>query len=134
MQHGIHTAVPPPYALIIAERARNVRQLLHRELSRDGYATACFANGPDLCQALESNHAPRVILLDPDLPGLADDGVLKRLRQAAQGSILLVHSFGAQTFAPLADIPQTPVKRTGDIEALRAALKTALSTPAPSAM
>lgn len=133
MHHGTSPADPPPCALIIAERTRNVRQLLHRELSRAGYTTACFANGPDLCQELETSHAPRVILLDPDLPGLADDGVLKRLRQAAQGSILLVHSFGAQTFAPLADMPQTPVKRTGDIEALRAALKDALSTSASKA-
>ncbi|TVM17889.1 hypothetical protein DPQ33_07200 [Oceanidesulfovibrio indonesiensis] len=127
MQNNSPAANASPRSLVIAERARNVRQLLSRELSRDGYTVCALASGADLCRELEADSSPRIILLDPDLPGLADDAVLHRLRRAAKRSHLLIHSFGAQTFAPLADMTLATINRTGNIEAIRNALQGALS-------
>lgn len=131
MQNSTFAANASSCSVIVAERTKNVRQLLSRELSRDGYIVCSLATGVDLCRELEADTSPRVILLDPDLPGLADDAVLQRLRRAAKRSHLFIHSFGAQTFAPLADMTLATVSRTGNIEALKNALHDALAATDP---
>ncbi len=122
MSQAYSTASQPARSLIIAERARNIRHLLRRELSRDGYEITVISSGQELCRLLESQGAGHIVLLDPDLPDLEDASVIKRLRAQAGRSTLLVHSYGAQIYRPLADVTHGIVRRSGNIEALRATL------------
>ena len=122
MSQAYITASQPVRSLIIAERARNIRRLLSRELSRDGYDITVISSGHELCRLLESQRAGHIVLLDPDLPDLEDDSVIRRLRAQAGHATLLIHSYGAQAYRPLADVTHQVVRRTGNIEALRATL------------
>lgn len=123
MSQAFATARSTPRSLIIAERARNIRHLLRRELSRDGFEITVLSSAQDLCRSLESQPRRQIILLDPDLPDLDDAILIQRLRIALADNLLLLHSYGAQLYPPLADITTATVRRTGDIEALRATLK-----------
>ncbi len=119
MSETVFWADQPPPPLIIAERTRNIRKLLSRELRREGFALVTLASAAELCQELEQGPARRVVLLDPDLPGLDDTIWLRRLRQVVAQCLLLIHSFGGQEFPPLADLTWGTVSRSGDIDTLR---------------
>jgi len=127
MPQATATVRATPRSLIIAERARNIRRLLRRELSRDGYEITLLGSGAELCRLLETSPQSQVVLLDPELPDLDDQALLKRLRLAMADSLLLVHSYGGQAYRPLADMTTAVVRRSGDIEALRATLKSLLA-------
>lgn len=122
---------PPP--LIIAERTRNIRALLSRELRREGFALVALANAAEVCRELERGPERRVILLDPDLPGLAETAWLRRLRRAAGHCLLLIHSHGGREFAPLADLTWGTVDRNGNIDSLRDLLIRTLTRSANAA-
>lgn len=116
------TMARPERSLIIAERTRNVRRLLARELDREGWTVTTLGHAADLCRELERRPAPRVVLLDPDLPGLDDATFLARMRNAATHSMILVHAFGTTPPASLATITWATIPRDGDIGELRSTL------------
>ena len=132
MSESVYWADQPPPPLIIAERTRNIRTLLSRELRREGFALVTLANAAELCRELEQGPARRVVLLDPDLPGLSDTVWLDRLREVAAHCLLLIHSYGAQDFTPLADLTWDTVNRNGDIDTLRDLLIRTLTHSAKS--
>ncbi len=119
MSETVFWADQPPPPLIIAERTRNIRKLLSRELRREGFTLVTLASTAELCRELEQGPSRRVVLLDPDLPGLDDAVWLRRLRQVVAQCLLLIHSFGGQDFPPLADLTWGTISRSGDIDTLR---------------
>lgn len=118
-------------SLIVAERARNVRTLISRELTRAGYSVVTLGSGQELCRELEADSAFRVVLLDPDLPGLTEPTVLEKIQSARDRICLFVHSYGAEQFVPLAEMTRATVDRTGDMEFLRRVIGPAIEECSP---
>jgi DNA-binding NtrC family response regulator len=62
------TAVDKEFKILIADRNRNVRNLLQRELLEAGYQVTLAGEDRELIRLLHDEHAADLLILDPDLP------------------------------------------------------------------
>jgi DNA-binding NtrC family response regulator len=65
--------------LLIADDEKNLRQVLHEELSRDGFETREAENGQAALDLLQKNEFD-VLILDLNMPGIGGIEVLERIR------------------------------------------------------
>ena len=56
------------FKILIADRNRNVRKLLERELLGEGYQVMLAGEDRELIQLFTEEEPPDVLILDPDLP------------------------------------------------------------------
>ncbi len=94
------TAAPSTQRILIAEDDDEMRRLLVRALSRDGYEVVAVAAGQPLLHALTSGAGPRqfaLVISDLRMPGMSGLEVVRELR--ARGSrlpVLLMTAFGGE--------------------------------------
>jgi len=72
---------------MVADRNGNVREFLRRELTGEGYVVRLASNGYELLRALWSEY-PSLLILDPDLPLLAESRALAWLAQSGRLPVL----------------------------------------------
>jgi CheY-like chemotaxis protein len=60
--------VDQAFKILIADRNRNVRKLLERELLGEGYQVMLAGEDRELIQLFVEEDPPDVLILDPDLP------------------------------------------------------------------
>ncbi|MEJ2069137.1 MAG: response regulator [Syntrophobacterales bacterium] len=56
------------FRILIADRNRNVRNFLRRELLREGYEVILAGEGRELLRLVNGGHSPDILILDPDIP------------------------------------------------------------------
>ena len=61
-------SVDQAFKILIADRNRNVRKLLERELLGEGYQVMLAGEDRELIQLFTEEEPPDVLILDPDLP------------------------------------------------------------------
>ena len=71
--------------MLLVEDEESLRKVMRDLLERDGYVVAEAADGIQALDAVD-RHAPDVILLDLNLPGLDGYSVLQQLRSRASTS------------------------------------------------
>ena len=79
------------FTLLIADRDRNIRELLQRELVTDGYRVSLACDGRQVLKIIE-NEAPDLLIIDFDIPYADELRVFERLQTANQFIPLLVHT------------------------------------------
>ena len=80
------------FTLLIADRNRNIREFLQRELISDGYRILLACDGRQILKVLE-NEAPDLLIIDLDIPYVEELKVFeKRLQDMNQFIPLLVHT------------------------------------------
>ncbi|HJX30348.1 MAG TPA: response regulator [Thermodesulfobacteriota bacterium] len=79
------------FTLLIADRNRNIREFLQRELITDGYRVILACDGRQVLKIIEKE-APDLLVIDPDIPYADELRVLENLQNANQFIPLLVHT------------------------------------------
>lgn len=67
------------FNLLIADRNRNVRKLLQREFSGEGYQVTLAGDGLELIQLFNEENPPDLLILDPDIPSYLTKAELIKL-------------------------------------------------------
>jgi DNA-binding response OmpR family regulator len=79
------------FTLLIADRNRNIRDYLQRELITDGYRVLLACDGRTVLKILE-DETPDLLIIDPDIPYANELRLFERLQNADKFIPLLVHA------------------------------------------
>ena len=79
------------FTLLIADRNRNIREFLQRELVTDGFRVLLACDGRKVVKIIEKE-APDLLIVDLDIPYADELRVFERLQDANQSIPLLVHT------------------------------------------
>ena len=72
--------------VLIADNDASFRTVLERQLSKWGYEVVVAADGAEAWQRLDGEDPPRLVLLDPMMPGLQGVEACRRLRGKPDGA------------------------------------------------
>jgi DNA-binding response OmpR family regulator len=79
------------FTLLIADRNRNIREFLQRELIADGYRVILACDGRQVLKIIE-NESPDLLIIDLDIPYADELKVFEPLQKGNQFIPLLVHT------------------------------------------
>ena len=80
--------------IVIADRNRNVRSFLQRELAGEGYQVRTAADERELLHLLEDEGAPDLLLLDPEIPSYVTEAELIALLHSHHPALpIVIHTF-----------------------------------------
>lgn len=80
--------------ILIAERNRNVRNLLQRELFEEGYQVILAGEDRELLRLLHDEHTADLLILDPDLPSsLSISELITLLHGSKPGLPIVIYTF-----------------------------------------
>ena len=78
---------------MIADRNPNVRELLRRELTAEGYQVLLARNGQEVLKGVEDHEGLDLLVVDLDLPYAGDSDILEALRKQIPALPVVVHTF-----------------------------------------
>lgn len=85
------------FTILIADRNPNVRDLLKRELIAEGYHVHLARSGREVLDCLDDvARSPDLVIVDPDLPDVAEVSLLEIIRRKRPGLPVVVHTFLAE--------------------------------------
>ena len=117
------------FTLLIADKNPNVRKYLQREMTAEGYRIRLAESGRDALKWTYAHDALDLIILDPDLPDIANCGVLKSMQNRVPQLPIVVHTF----MSVYTDCPQAPCgnvfveKQGNSIEGLKKVIANSLT-------
>lgn len=79
--------------ILLADRNRHVRELLRRELELEGYQVMVARDASEILGVLARGEIPDLLILDFDLPFLAEVQLLEKLKQNLPNLPVIIHSF-----------------------------------------
>jgi DNA-binding NtrC family response regulator len=86
--------VDKEFKILIADRNRHVRNLLHRELSDEGYQVILAGEDKELIRLLLDENTADLLILDPDLPSSLTKPELIKLLHGRRPSLpILIYTF-----------------------------------------
>jgi DNA-binding NtrC family response regulator len=78
--------------IIIADRNRNVRDLLRREFELEGFRVKTAGNGEELILMAHKDEAADLVVMDLDLPLLSGEVLLQSFEKSRPAIPVVVHS------------------------------------------
>ena len=82
------------FKILIADRNRNVRNLLQRELLCAGYQVILAGEDRELIRLLHDDKAADLLILDPDLPSaLSKPDLIKMLHRRRPALPIVIYTF-----------------------------------------
>ena len=118
------------FTLLIADRNRNVREFLKRELAKEGYQVHLAKNAKDVLALVDRRDPLDLLILDLDLPDVHEVALLDELQHRHFNLPVVVHTY-------LADYAEQPEptrisafveKQGSSIEELKRAVSKLLHT------
>ena len=79
--------------LLLADRNRHVREFLRRELAADGYLVRVARDAQEILDILAGGEMPHLLILDLEIPFLAEVRLLEQLRNLYPSLPVLIYSF-----------------------------------------
>jgi DNA-binding NtrC family response regulator len=79
--------------ILIADRNRNVRDLLRRELTAEGYAVEVARDGREVLSRINGEDPPHLLILDLEIPYLDEPEVWARLQDRQPPLPVVIHTF-----------------------------------------
>jgi DNA-binding response OmpR family regulator len=115
------------FAILVAERNPRVRQFLKREFVADGFVVLLAENGSDLARIIRIEDGLDLLILDNELPGFDEPGMVAQLANRVPPLPFVIHSLSIEGVSPgLAEAAGHLVEKTGNIEELRKAVQQVL--------
>jgi len=121
--------------VLVVEDDRVSRRILTELLKQNGYPTECVASAEDALRSLESHPAPRIALVDLDLPGMNGMELIDRLGKLDPSTIpvLVTATDELSLAAALHGRPVTYVRKPVDFKRLLLLLSDLQGRPGPGA-
>ena len=82
--------------ILIADRNRNVRELLKREMSAEGYCVRTAASAAQVFEEVSGPEPPDLVVLDLDLPDAGGAGIIEELKSRMPYVPVIVHTLGPE--------------------------------------
>lgn len=79
--------------ILIADRNRNVRDFLRRELSAEGYVVEVARDGREVLGRINGDDPPHLLILDLEIPYLDEPEVWARLKDRQPPLPVVIHTF-----------------------------------------
>ena len=79
--------------ILIADRNRNVREFLMREMTKEGYSIRVAKNGREVLECVSHHHLIDLLILDLDLPDVSEIEIMEKLNKRIPPLPVIVHSF-----------------------------------------
>jgi len=115
------------FTILIAGRNRNVRELLRRELSAEGYQTATAGHAREIAERLALEPPVDLVVLDDDLAGADCAVMVRKIRTLRRTLPVIVHGHGVEEVGEaLSEKFTIFVKKNGVLTRLTAAVAGAL--------
>ncbi|HSW50132.1 MAG TPA: response regulator [Bryobacteraceae bacterium] len=131
--------MPPRFTILIADRNPNVRGFLQREMNREGYAVRPAESADELVRLAQGAGPVHLVILDPDLPGVAPPALLQELQERLPRVPVVLHTLdplAAYAVAPRSPHPTLVVEKTGSsivrLKQVAAVLAAGRPAPVPS--
>lgn len=110
-----------PFKILIADRNRHVREFLRRELTADGYRVEVAKDGHEVLQHLNGEEPPKLLILDLEIPYLAELEVLAQLNEHQPPVPVVVHTFLPEAAnQPAVPMAAAYLEKKGDTDLLKA--------------
>ena len=101
--------------IIVADRNPRVRTLLKRELAASGLEIRLAENARELLNIVYSRIPVSLLVLDPDLPGIEDLGICKRLKERNPTMPIILHEIrGADDLSGLSEKIVARIEKNGN--------------------
>lgn len=113
--------------VFVIESSHDIRVYLRSELEGKGYLVISAADGRSALEALQTMHAPAVILLDFDLPVVTGEDILAELKRrdlTRPVPVIQIASPGAARHPLAAALVEKPIRLDTLLAAIEAARKT----------
>ncbi len=81
------------YKILVADRNPNVREFLKRELLAEGFQVQLSDKGNDVLKIVFDPQSPDFVIIDPDLPDIERETLLKRLGDRIPELPVIIHAF-----------------------------------------
>lgn len=111
--------------IVVADRNPNVRNFLKRELAALGIRVCLADNADKLLKTIDSQPPTRMLVLDPDLPGVENVNLYRKLaNRAPQLPVILYCVRGADNPPDSAEMEMVRIEKDGNsIEILKNAVQ-----------
>jgi DNA-binding NtrC family response regulator len=120
------------FTILIAERNRNVRELLRRELAAEGYRIETAGCAKEVDGRLPAAPPLDAIVLDNDMPEAGRAAMVRKIRLARPNLPVIVHGHGIEEAGEaLRERFTTFVKKSEDLSRLKAAVAGVLGRNQP---
>ncbi len=83
--------------ILLADRNRHVRELLRRELEAEGYLVTGARDAQEILALLAQGEIPHLLILDPEIPYVAEADLVGQLREHYPALPVIIHSFQPET-------------------------------------
>ena len=90
----------PSFSILLTDRNRHVRELLCRELTGEGYRVETARDGREVLGFLYHVATIDLLILDLDIPYVAEVGLLRKLSQLRPELPVIIHSFSQEDAGP----------------------------------
>jgi DNA-binding NtrC family response regulator len=109
------------YTLLIADRNRNVRDFLGREMVKEGYQVRQAKTGSEVLRWIYDAEPVDLLIMDPDFPDINQQSLLEKIEDRVPTLPVVVHAFASEPFAPrgMAGSRAFVEKEGGSIENLK---------------
>ena len=107
--------------ILIADRNRNVRDLLRRELTAEGYVVEVARDGREVLGRINGEAPPHLLILDLEIPYLDEPEVWFRLKDRQPSLPVVIHTFLPEYPTSLTlPIAAAFLEKKGDTDELKA--------------
>jgi len=115
------------FFILIADRNRNVREFMKRELMAEGYRVRVARDDREVLEAVESSDPPALVILDPEIPYGGALEVVETLGMRKPGLPIVIHSLSREdTLHPSLKRVAAFVEKSGNMEHLKETLASVL--------
>jgi DNA-binding NtrC family response regulator len=109
--------------ILIADRNRNVRDLLRRELTAEGYVVEVARDAREVLGRINGEDPPHLLILDLEIPYLDEPEVWARLRDRQPPLPVVIHTFLPEYPTHLTlPIAAAFLEKKGDTDQLKAVI------------
>ncbi len=109
------------FCILVADKNKNVRDFLRRELTSEGYEVVTAKDGFQLLQEIAGENPPDLLVLDLEIPDMHSSAVLERAQTRNPPLPVVVHTFLTEERESTGET-ELYIEKSGNIDHLKSAI------------
>lgn len=115
--------MPKTFSILVADKNKNVRDFLKRELSAEGYLVDTARDGNQVLEIIIGQDTPDLLVLDLEIPGIESAVVFERAQTRIPPLPVIVHTFlTEESERNSGGTPEIYIEKSGNIDRLKSAI------------